>query len=255
MPSTRTLEAVSGEFADELSQTFKRVLGSHVPDFTVEVSAQESTSGDSIPARVSVTPMDEVGIPISIGGSSALTLYCYYYCEWDHERTFLKVSKSGFEVRAQDDATALFRYEFQEKYGKRLPKAHLHVHAHRDEMLFAMLRGEQKRSRQRREAAVGESDRARPRLSEIHFPLGGTRMRPCIEDVLQLLVQEFGIDVEPNAQKAINAGRRKWRERQVASLVRDAPDVAATALLRLGYRVVQPDGGHPDRRQDLLEDI
>lgn len=253
--SPQTLKEAADDFAGDLTTTFRRVLGSEVPEFVADIIGHEDVSGDAVPSRVSVTPPGEAGIPLTIGGSPALSMYCYYFCVWDHERAFLKVSKSGFEVNAENDSTALFRYEYLEQNGKRLPSAHLHVHAHRDEMLFAMLRGESRRARQRHGAATGESDRRRPRLSEIHFPLGGTRMRPCVEDVLQMLIQEFAIDVEQNAQVAIDEGRVKWRERQVAALVRDAPDIAAIALERKGYTVHPPIEGHPERRWEMLKGI
>jgi hypothetical protein len=38
-------------------------------------------------------------------------------------------------------------------------------------------------------------------------------MRPCLEDLLQLLVEEFRFDAMPDYRQAIEQGRVRWRRR------------------------------------------
>jgi hypothetical protein len=76
-----------------------------------------------------------------------------------------------------------------------------------------------------------------PRLAAFHFPLGGHRFRPCIEDVLQALIAEFDIDTVPGWESALRQGRIEWRRMQALAAVRDCvPDIVAL-LNDLGYDV------------------
>ncbi|RRD29414.1 hypothetical protein [Actinomyces bowdenii] len=78
-------------------------------------------------------------------------------------------------------------------------------------------------------------DPAEPRgLHMIHFPLGGARFRPCLEDVVELVVNEFGLDTQPDWQERVRDGRAQWRRVQLAAAVRDDPQTARRALDGLG---------------------
>jgi hypothetical protein len=90
-------------------------------------------------------------------------------------------------------------------------------------------------------------------LSKVHLPVGGFRMRPCLEDFLQLLVYEFKFDAEAGAQQVIDDGRVKWRGRQLAAMVRDDPETAARVLRdQLGYHVSAQESGPVAARVDRL---
>jgi hypothetical protein len=77
-------------------------------------------------------------------------------------------------------------------------------------------------------------------------------MRPCLEDLLQLFVEEFKLDAMPTARQAIEDGRVRWRRRQLAATVRDDPEEAARVLRELGYDVVPPPAGPISPRLDRL---
>jgi hypothetical protein len=74
-------------------------------------------------------------------------------------------------------------------------------------------------------------------MSDLHFPVGGSRFRPSLEDVLDMLVRELGVDHQPEWHDALSAARERWRRVQVAAVVRDAPGEAISALAKLGYEV------------------
>lgn len=162
------------------------------------------------------------------------------------------MTSSKLHVTQVDGGAPLFRYEFTERPGRDNPVAHLHVHAHRDEILYALLRGANRRARRRADATKPGDTRTPPRLSNIHFPLGGARMRPCLEDVLEMLWHEFGVDVRDTARAAIADGRARWRRHQTAAAVRDAPAEAVRVLRSMGFRVDDPPGGPPSERTDRL---
>ena len=126
------------------------------------------------------------------------------------------------------------------------PCAHLQIHAHRDEFLFAMLRaqGESQLRGPRRLSATPR--RRHPACPTCIFPWAG-RMRPCVEDVLHMLVSEFGVRTEPGAQDVIDEGRARWRRRQIAASVRDAPaEVVRVLREEMGY--TRGAGGRHVRR-------
>jgi hypothetical protein len=171
---------------------------------------------------------------------------------WDHKESFLAVSKASMGVVPYRGSTPLFSYEFHDAVGDDLPCAHLHVHAHRDEFVFALFRAGHGKPAVRAKAVQGTQKRATPQLSEVHFALGGPRMRPCLEDVLQMLHVECSIDVTTDFTSIIKEGRARWRRRQISASVRDAPGEAARTLREMGYRVDEPEAGPAPERLTKL---
>lgn len=241
-----SLEAHAADFASELTTTVAGALGPDMTEFVAEASPRSSGAT----TRVSVQPEGGVAIELTISGEPCLNLVVDFECTWDSHERYLSVRKSGFKVETLDKGAPLFRYEFVNGMDSGLPAAHLHVHAHRDELLFAMFRGDRGKPAQRSRALL--DGKRRPQLSDIHFPLGGVRMRPCLEDVLQLLQVEVGIDVAPTFDEVIEEGRASWRRRQIAAAVRDAPAEASRVLTELGYGITLPAGGHPAERMTRL---
>lgn len=248
MTASKTLADHAEAFATELTSTFRGVFGSTMPEFVAEASPRR----DGTTQRLLVHPKESVDLCLEIDGAHALTLICDYHCVWDHKLTYLKVTKANIHVRPANDTTPLFRYEFEDGMQAAFPCAHLQVHAHRDEFLFAMLRAGKGKPATRAKAATGESKSASPRLSNLHFPLGGPRMRPCVEDVLQMLSSEFGVTTEPGAQAVIDQGRARWRRHQIGASVRDAPAEAVRVLESMGYTVRDPSAGPGSERIDRL---
>lgn len=245
-----TLAAAAKQFADELTQTLRGVLGDEAPRF-VAVRSPKSTKRGRL-TRVVVRTAHNKPIQLKINGSEALQLTTDFRCQWDHRQTYLAVHKASWAVRPVNVGEPLFRYEFEAGMNNRLPCAHLHVHAHRDEFVFQLFRAEKGRPKSRAAAVHGSKDRALPRLSNLHFPLGGPRMRPALEDVLEFLIEEFHIDTAQDAQEVLNQGRAVWRRRQIGAAVRDAPEEAARVLRELDYEVTPPARGPAGERWDKL---
>ncbi|MGL5829053.1 MAG: hypothetical protein ACRC0L_05725, partial [Angustibacter sp.] len=98
----------------------------------------------------------------------------------------------------------MFRYEFVRDLKGELPSAHLQIHAHRSQVGFAMGMAAQRRAARRGSTGRGMTEEAE--LKRIHFPLGGSRFRPCLEDVLEMLVTEFDIDRTDAWEEALARG-------------------------------------------------
>ncbi|WP_030917396.1 hypothetical protein [Streptomyces sp. NRRL B-24720] len=223
----KALDVSAAGFADQLTSLTRGVLGEDTPRF------HAINMGSKI--RVSPIREDEVlqRIPVSIDGEPRLSLMVRFYCCWDGSSTFMATDQADVHVFYAGVPDPLLRYEYV-RSSKEPPGAHVQVHAHRDEMAYLLRLAEKGRPKQ------GLKRNRLPRLSEMHLPVGGHRMRPALEDVLLFLKREFAIDTVDGWKAVIDEHLRDWRLMQLKTAVRDAPDTAAQVLRSLGYSVVEP---------------
>lgn len=221
------LDELATKFANDLTSLTRGVLGEDTPRFAAL----------NMGARVQVSPVSaderELRIPVSINDEPVLSLRARYFCCWDGSSTFLATDQADIHLHYVDIPDPLIRFEYVRR-SKEPPGAHIQVHAHRDEMAYLLRLADAGRPRQ------GFKRRKLPRLSEIHLPVGGHRMRPALEDVLLFLQREFAITTAPGWRAVIDERLRSWREIQLMSAVRDAPEAAAEVLRTLGYTVGSP---------------
>lgn len=170
-------------------------------------------------------------IPLYVDGEKLATLGVQNYLGLDSSGAFLKTWRSKIAVHSTLDRTPLVRQEFDAEISENAPLAHWHVHADRGSLSHLLGRAH---------AVRGDVVRKPHDMSSLHFPVGGERFRPCLEDVLEFLVREFGIDSKPGWDGAIKAGRARWRRMQLRSTVRDLQDEAAEVLRRHGWTVEPP---------------
>ncbi|MDL4815980.1 hypothetical protein [Actinomadura opuntiae] len=240
-------------FANDLTRTVRGVLGPDVPVFeAVYESGKRGARRLLIRSR---TPEAEPSppIPIKIDGKLRLELIVQLQCTWDGHRSFLAIGDSTARVRMVRKPEPLFRWEYLRHPESNVPCAHFHIHAHRDETVYLLLTGKRSNARVRKRTAQLDADTpVVPQLSDLHFPLGGPRFRPCLEDVLQFLVEEFGIDCEAGWKDAIDEGRRAWRRLQAGVVVRDCPAEAVRVLEDLGYKIERPAEPRPESSKIIL---
>lgn len=171
---------------------------------------------------------------VLVDGHPRATLRVVFRCVPDHQNAYLMIERSEFFLIAEGDSEPLARLEFR-RDAYRAPSAHWQVHAERASFSSLLAHAKVK-------TPTG--------LASLHLPVGGARMRPCLEDFLQFVVQECGADHHPGWRQAVEAGRERWRRRQLAALVRDAPDEAIRVLRENGYRIEPPESGemrgHPE---------
>jgi hypothetical protein len=212
-------------FAQEVQDLLDAVLpipdGADPADRRIQVQAAAN-------GRYSVRPAVSNGLVTLISDEDPVaSLRVSYLCTADTELTYLAVQKSSFELLGFNDRTPIARLDYI-RDANRVPAAHWNIHGERGTTSRLLGRT--------------NPDHAGA-LSALHFPVGGARMRPCLEDVLHFLAHEFCIDTLPTAVDAIAAGREGWRRKQIAVLVRDAPDVAVRVLEKMGYQVALPVDG------------
>lgn len=243
------LEAQAKDFADDLSETVRAL----VPDcaqFEARLLADRQPGRE----RFSVRQNPTTGIPLCVDGQPILTLTVEYYCCLDGHQRYLAIDDAHIRVFAGPEARKepLFRYHYRRHGHEDLPAAHLHVHAHRDGVSHTLSQAGSKTRRGKARATTRDI----PAMADLHFPLGGHGFGPCLEDVLEMLVTELGVDHPDGAIDSLRRGRENWRRSQVRTVVRDAPDEAIRVLEEAGYRVRLRRGrtapsGSPGRLRDF----
>lgn len=232
----------STEFARELSDLICAVLdGSHQP-FEVLVSG----------AHVIIRQSPADGLLLTVAGLSAARLRVRFRCTWDSRRQYLAVNESTVAVVPSAGDEPLYHYDYIAEGDGRVPSAHLNVHGHRDDFVFALMAATRKNRGKAREAAIRKG--RVPTLATFHFPVGGHRFRPAVEDVLEITIREFDIDVREGWESAIRAGRARWRDKQLRAAVRDDPAAAAEVLRSLHFAVTDPEDVSP-KRVDRIESL
>lgn len=237
--------AAAQEFAERLSLTVQSVAGPRCERFEAVVST------DGRPEAY-VRQEDQSGILLTKCGKPLLRLEVQIRLVVDQSRQHLKTVSSRFRVFAEGHKLPVFRYDFDDELkDKPQPAAHVQFHGEHVGLAEAMKNARRGRSRStRRGVAAG------PNVSDLHFPVGGSRFRPCLEDVLEMLILEFRIDPEPDLNTALEAlavGRLEWRDRQLRTAIRDDPPAAADQLRQMGYQVSwAEDNPEPVRRDKAL---
>lgn len=239
------LKLEAERFATELNHLVKSTFKGKQPKF----HALTLNNG----SRVSVTTYDGMDyedtvapITVSLVGRRSIPkvqFYIEFECQWSSEHSFLAVQKSSMVLKLEKLSNPLFRYDFDKLKTGDNPTAYLHVHAHRDEIAWLMIQGNSSKPRDRKKKG------SMPILSAIHFPVGGERFRPCLEDFFQFCIHEFGLQVKVTAKQALESGRLHWRQTQLKAAISDSPMIAVEALREYGWIVEET----PDARKSTRE--
>lgn len=231
---TASLAEQAEAFADRLTATIRTVVGEDCPAFAVAVLEEASA--------FRVRQADASGIILSNdGGEPILRMTVDYKCVYDGHDQYLAIEESQIRVFVEPNGREpLFRYEFVRAASGAVPSAHIQFHGTHPELEQAMKDSGSSTSR----AKARKQGQKPVRLDALHFPVGGSRFRPALEDVLQMLIEEFGVKPAGSiraARTALAKSREQWRRMQVATVVRDAPAAAVSALEALGYKVTAPN--------------
>lgn len=246
-----SLKEQAETFAIELNSLFSRVFGSGKHKFSV--LTQDGSNRASIATWVKVDNIDQTA-PIIVGfkgrrNTPKIHLFIEFDCDWSSENSYLSVVRSTMSMKIEGNNNPLFRYDFDKQKTGTLPTAYLHVHAHRDEISWLLLQSEATRPKLRKRKGK------MPLLSEIHFPLGGERFRPCLEDFLEFSIIEFGLSVKPSAMQALQEGRQRWRHTQLRATISDYPEIAADALIKYGWKVEATENSRFSKQKIRTEGI
>lgn len=198
-----TLQEQAEVFATTLTNSVRFIAG---PSCTAFAAVASPDNGSFL-----VLQQPDEGVVLSDSTDALLRLEVSYNCVWDSGGQYLAVDSSRIAVFTESGTNPLFRYEFTRALeSPHLPSAHIHFHGDHPELEQAMAEcGDSTQRAKRRRSGK------KLQLHHLHFPVGGARFRPCVEDVLQVLIEEFGI-VSPGgsvkaAMRHLADAREKWR--------------------------------------------
>lgn len=158
-----------------------------------------------------------------------------YKLAWNTAQDYPAVRESTFAVYLVESSEPLFHYDYQQEVHGKIPGAHLNVHHNRTDLRDALERSGRRHRGRRYRKRIDAGERVSD--SELHYPVGGSRFRPAIEDVIEFMIMELGVDSSDEWRRTVNEGRRKWRERQLRAAVKDNFAIAADELRRHGFEV------------------
>ncbi|WP_158373945.1 hypothetical protein [Cellulosimicrobium cellulans] len=221
---TSELAARSEAFACEVGELIRGALG-------VDVQVVSVRLGDRYAIRPAGDTAPQQRIPLCVNGQHLADLSLALYQTLDHSRKHLKTTRTDFGVFSTLDRTPLLRLEYRSDM-REDPVCHWQVHAERG--AFSHLLSIANSADARRVPSPHD-------LSKVHLPVGGERFRPCLEDLIEMLIRDCGIDAAPGWQQVLEAERERWRLRQFRTAVRDLQDEAAAVLRAHGWEVTSPD--------------
>ena len=168
--------------------------------------------------------------------SPRLFLRAQYRVEMDDTNAYLQVITStvGLLVDVTGghrDPRPLLRVEYDRRRSMPgRPAAHVHLHANSPELAWI----------------YGSSRQPAPDLHALHFPVGGRRFRPTLEDFLLFLDRErIFTNWKPGWRAQVVESLAEWDRSQARATVRRYPEEAITQLEDLGY-VMSRLGGASD---------
>ena len=123
-------------------------------------------------------------VTMTVDHRKLLRLKVSYECTASAHHSFMLVERSAFNLLPAHGSEPLVRLEYLRHPRSEVPCCHLQVHAHRDDWTFAMTRNGVGSNRS--SVAKRASTERAPQLSDIHFPVGGPRLRPILEDFLEM---------------------------------------------------------------------
>lgn len=240
---TTTLEEQAEAFANNLAATTRAVVGDECPAFF----SRALQHGDAFHIRQE----PQSGIVLCDEECAILRLSVDYNCVYDGHKQYMAIEQSKIHVFVEPGGREpLFRYEYVRSLSANLPSAHIQFHGIHPELEQAMKDcGDSTGRAKARRRGLKEA-----RLTALHFPVGGPRFRPALEDVLEMLIEEFGVKPVTSvkaARAALADAREVWRRTQVSTVVRDAPADAAATLQELGYEVTPPEQALADKVEKL----
>ncbi|MDE0236267.1 MAG: hypothetical protein OXN95_03465 [bacterium] len=222
--STKSLEAQARQFASDISD----LLNNTVTD-GIRISTATTPGGRAVMGRgVTDKSPDPKPIPISPSDKkAAVFLYLLHSYEFDPEGVYLTMTQSTMSLYTSpdmEDDQLIVGIDYARNPGNQFPGAHLHVAGQRDD-LDAVYLGDARKTR---------------KLRDLHFPVGGKRFRPSLEDLVEFMITEEMVEPRPGWEQEVKKHRARWEAIQLKAAVRRNQKDAATALREAGWDVTPP---------------
>lgn len=168
-----------------------------------------------------------IGDPIALKPSKArarLELQVLHTLVLDDSGQFLTTNKSHYVLRFADTGESVVSYDYTRDPPNDYPEAHMHVHGRALNL----------------ERMLERCGRPKDKPDDLHFPVGGRRFRPCLEDLIEFCILERLVTPRPDWERVLNESRQRFRDDQLRAAVRRSPELAAGVLASEGWTVTAP---------------
>lgn len=170
-------------------------------------------------------PFPGRGVPLAIGRARPRCfLHVMHTLALDAQQRYLTVTTSTYGLHLEADLSGpVFHYDYEREASTPYPEAHVQVLG-RSEAL----------------EELGRRIASELALDRLHFPVGGRRYRPSLEDIVEFLVVEGLAEAKGGWREAVGRHRAEYHRLQLRAAVRRDPAAARAELEELGYRVRAP---------------
>lgn len=245
---SRALARAVDEFIDEIVSTIEGSVRCDLEVKNSYVSPPKTTRGE---AGKGYRIGHQLAVLLMVGSVPTYRLEATYVLIWNGTRQFIAVNSSAFSIFIEGSNEPLFHYDYYREPNGKYPGAHLNIHHNRSDLVVALSKGGKSHRSKARHKQLAKGETLRD--SELHYPLGGPRFRPCLEDVIQFMIYELGVETEDHWEQVLNSGRALWRDRQLRTAVTDNLHVAAEVLRSRGFKV--EGGPEPDRNDRRVTEL
>jgi hypothetical protein len=212
-PRRPDLQTQAAAFADRTSEVLNRTVTNGIRVRAVlEFGGARGWVGYGIDKATLAPPR---GIPLTI---SAAPPQCYLNVAHTlvQEDGYLVAARSTFGLYLDEELEQnVLHYDYVRDPGNEYPPAHLQVSG--ASPAFDSL-----------------CDRlgVATELGRLHFPVGGKRFRPCLEDVIEMLIVEGLVSGRDGWSDAVEEHRSRFHRIQLMAAVRRDPEAAREELAR-----------------------
>jgi hypothetical protein len=174
---------------------------------------------------VTKTSLDPQRVPLALSAKRPTAwLWVAFIIGLDPSSRYLAVMKSGFALYADEEGDQMMlHYDYEREPDHGYPAAHVQINGIAPQLSDLS---------ERRSTLVPPH---RKELKDFHFPVGGRRYRPTIEDVIEFLATEDLADCRAGWREAVDRSRQTWADRQLRAAVRRTPQPALEQLRQDGY--------------------
>ena len=218
-----SLETASREFAGKLSSLLNLTVCDGVRVAAIEAPA---TGVAVVGFGLTKKSVDLRAIPLRIGNAEARVCLRMIFSVSLGDHGYLTVDGSQFGLFLDPDFNRLLvHWDYVRLPKAGYPRAHVQVDGFSENFasLFA--------SSQRR----GDPPPTHSELPRLHFPVGGRRFRPSLEDVIEFAIYHGMCGARSDALEQLEASRRRFDEIQLRAAVRNYPELAVDVLRETGH--------------------
>lgn len=201
MSTSPELLAQARTFAAEVSELLNGTVTNGA-----KVSAVLTSDGSRCIVAKGVTKnrLTPQAIPLTLGKRPRVSLRVAHVLRLDDDGLYLTAAKSDYTVLLDEAGTEMvFHYDYDRSPSNGYPPAHFQV------------AGESASFR-----SLCEQTGQQKELKDLHFPVGGKRFRPSLEDIVEFLVVEGFVDTRDDWRAVLEDSRTRWYRTQLRAAVR-----------------------------------